>query len=44
MIRYVFAMHVPAFGRSLKLPLTLGDLEKPGFATPLATLQRRRSI
>jgi len=32
-IRYVFAMHVPAFGRSLKLPLTLDDLEQPGFAT-----------
>ncbi len=25
-------MHVPALGRSLKLPLTLGDLERPGFA------------
>ncbi len=36
MIRYVVAMHVPAFGRSLKLPLTLDDLEKPGFATPPA--------
>ena len=33
MIRYVFAMHVPAFGRSLKLPLNLDDLEKPGFVT-----------
>src|SRR5579862_8053601 len=33
MIRYVFAMHVPAFGRSLKLPLTLDDLRRPGFAT-----------
>ena len=30
MIRYVFAMHVPAFGRSLKLPLNLDDLGKPG--------------
>jgi peptidoglycan-N-acetylglucosamine deacetylase len=27
-------MHVPAFGRSLKLPLTLDDLDRPGFATP----------
>ena len=25
-------MHVPAFGRSLKLPLTLDDLSRPGFA------------
>ena len=25
-------MHVPAFGRSLKLPLTLDDLDRPGFA------------
>ncbi len=33
MIRYVFAMHVPAFGRSLKLPLTLDDLNRPGFVT-----------
>ncbi len=32
MIRHVFAMHVPAFGRSLKLPLTLADLRRPGFA------------
>jgi peptidoglycan/xylan/chitin deacetylase (PgdA/CDA1 family) len=29
-------MHVPAFGRSLKLPLTLDDLEKPGFVTARA--------
>lgn len=40
-------MHVPAFGRSLKLPLTLEDLDRPGFATgslpasePAATGQR----
>jgi peptidoglycan/xylan/chitin deacetylase (PgdA/CDA1 family) len=32
-IRHVFAMHVPAFGRSLKLPLTLADLRRPGFVT-----------
>jgi peptidoglycan-N-acetylglucosamine deacetylase len=39
MIRYVLAMHVPAFGRGLKLPLTLGDLNKPGFATPHAGVE-----
>ena len=32
MIRHVFAMHVPAFGRSLKLPLTLAELSAAGFA------------
>lgn len=37
-IRHVFAMHVPVFGRSLKLPLTLEDLAAAGFApaTPMA--------
>lgn len=32
-IRYVFAMHVPVFGRSLKLPLTLEELKASGFAS-----------
>jgi peptidoglycan/xylan/chitin deacetylase (PgdA/CDA1 family) len=32
MIRYVFAMHVPAWGRALELPRTLGELAAGGFA------------
>ena len=38
-IRHVFAMHVPAFGRSLGLPLTLAELSAAGFApaTPAAS-------
>jgi peptidoglycan/xylan/chitin deacetylase (PgdA/CDA1 family) len=36
MIRHIFAMHVPAWGRSLGLPLTLGQLAATGFA-PAAT-------
>ncbi len=32
MIRNVFAMHVPAFGRALNLPLTLDELAATGFA------------
>jgi peptidoglycan/xylan/chitin deacetylase (PgdA/CDA1 family) len=32
MIRHVFAMHVPAFGRALKLPHTLDELAAAGFA------------
>jgi len=36
MIRYVFAMHVPAFGRALNLPRTLDELAATGFATATA--------
>ncbi|MDE3133735.1 MAG: polysaccharide deacetylase family protein [Acidobacteriota bacterium] len=38
MLRHVFAMHVPAFGRALRLPLTLDELAAAGFAvaTPAA--------
>jgi peptidoglycan-N-acetylglucosamine deacetylase len=32
MIRHVFAMHVPAFGRALNLPHTLDELAAAGFA------------
>ncbi|HEX3618688.1 MAG TPA: polysaccharide deacetylase family protein [Solirubrobacteraceae bacterium] len=32
MIRYVFAMHVPAWGRALNLPRTLDELAVAGFA------------
>jgi peptidoglycan/xylan/chitin deacetylase (PgdA/CDA1 family) len=32
MIRYVFAMHVPAWGRALNLPHTLDQLRDAGFA------------
>ena len=32
MLRHVFAMHVPAWGRALKLPLTLDELAASGFA------------
>jgi peptidoglycan/xylan/chitin deacetylase (PgdA/CDA1 family) len=33
MIRHVFAMHVPAFGRALNLPLTLEQLAAAGYAS-----------
>jgi peptidoglycan-N-acetylglucosamine deacetylase len=41
MLRYVFAMHVPAFGRALNLPHTLDELRATGFApaTPGASAQ-----
>jgi peptidoglycan/xylan/chitin deacetylase (PgdA/CDA1 family) len=32
MIRHVLAMHVPTWGRALKLPLTLDELRAAGFA------------
>jgi peptidoglycan/xylan/chitin deacetylase (PgdA/CDA1 family) len=34
MLRHVFAMHVPAFGRALQLPLTLDELQAAGYALP----------
>ena len=38
MIRYVLAMHVPAWARALNLPLTLEQLQAAGFAAqPLAS-------
>jgi peptidoglycan-N-acetylglucosamine deacetylase len=36
MLRHVFAMHVPAFGRALNLPRTLDELAATGFATATA--------
>jgi peptidoglycan-N-acetylglucosamine deacetylase len=35
MIRYVFAMHVPAWGRALNLPRTLDEMAATGFAPAL---------
>ncbi|HWD70848.1 MAG TPA: polysaccharide deacetylase family protein [Solirubrobacteraceae bacterium] len=37
MIRYVFAMHVPAWGRALDLPLNLQQLRDAGFPPLLAS-------
>lgn len=36
MIRYVFAMHVPAWARTLNLPLTIDQLAAAGFAPATA--------
>jgi peptidoglycan/xylan/chitin deacetylase (PgdA/CDA1 family) len=43
-IRHVFAMHVPPFGRALNLPLTLGELQAAGFAPAAVTQHHALAI